>query len=202
MVPVHPDDQQLHGTSWQGTIYTDTALPFGPCSAPADMFSVLADMLAWAMVCNGMKFAIRYLDDFLIFGPPNCNIVANSRESALRTCMQLQFPMATEKTADPATSLVFLEICINTMNGTCMLSLPQEKLSHLHIMLHQWQNWKIAPSKSELLSVLGVLSHAASVIHPGRAFVKNLINQRWQQVSLHDHVIKMFGCYESSAYYM
>ena len=50
MVPVHPDDQQLHGISWQGTIYTDTALPFGPCSAPADMFSVLADMLAWAMV--------------------------------------------------------------------------------------------------------------------------------------------------------
>ena len=109
MVPIHPDDQQLLGISWQGATYTNTALPFGLRSAPK-IFSAVADMLAWAMVCNGVKFAIHYLDDFLIFGPPDCNIATDSLERSLRTCAQLQFPVATEKTAGPATSLVFLGI--------------------------------------------------------------------------------------------
>ena len=33
-VPVHPDDRQLLGMVWKGSIYIDTTLPFGLRSAP------------------------------------------------------------------------------------------------------------------------------------------------------------------------
>ena len=48
MVPVHKDDQPLLGLRWQGTVYTDSALPFGFWSPPK-IFTAVADMLSWAM---------------------------------------------------------------------------------------------------------------------------------------------------------
>ena len=172
MVPVHPSNQQLLGINWQGLTYSDAALPFGLRSAPK-IFSAVADTLAWAMFSNGVEFFIHYLDDFLIFGPPQSDTALTSLTTALRTCSQLHFPVAADKTAGPSTILVFLGILINTSDGS--LSLPPEKLSRLHTLLQQWQNRKVSPSKRELLSLLGVLSHAATVIRPGRAFVRNLI---------------------------
>lgn len=59
------------------------------------------------------------------------------------------------------------------MAGT--LYLPHNKLHRLHQLLEQWQNLKTTPSKRELLSLVGVLSHAATVVPPGRAFTRNLI---------------------------
>lgn len=172
MVPVHPDDRRLLGVSWRGSVYSDAALPFGLRSAPK-IFSAVADALAWAMLRNGVEFFIHYLDDFLIFGPPESDIIRTSLTTALATCSQLHFPVAAEKTAGPSTSLVFLGVLINTVEGT--LSLPPEKLDRLHRLLQQWQGRKAFSSKRELLSLLGVLAHAAIVIRPGRAFVRNLI---------------------------
>ena len=34
IIPVHPDDQQLLGISWQASTFVDRALPFGLRSAP------------------------------------------------------------------------------------------------------------------------------------------------------------------------
>ena len=171
MVPVHPTDHQLLGVRWEGKSYIDTALPFGLRSAPK-IFSAVADMLAWAMVSNGVQCAIHYLDDFLILGPPRSAAAQQSLSAALATCDQLRFPVAADKTAGPSTSLVFLGILIDTHNGS--LALPPAKLERLQTLLGQWRDRKVAPSKRELLSLLGVLSHAATVIRPGRIFTRNL----------------------------
>ena len=86
---------------------------------------------------------------------------------------KLVFPVALEKTCGPSQSLVFLGIQINTSTGT--LALPPDKLFRLQNILKSWQDRK-AVKKQKLLSLLGVLSHAATVIPPGRIFVWHLID--------------------------
>ena len=66
MVPVHPTDHYLLGFIWDEAVY-DTALPSGLCSA-LKIFTAVADGLAWAMVCNGVRELRHYLNDFLMFG--------------------------------------------------------------------------------------------------------------------------------------
>ena len=136
------------------------------------------------MVCNGLSGAIHYIDDFLF--------VATSHQAArvklsiaLKTCHELEFPVATDKTEGPATSLVFLGIQFDTRAGA--LELPQRKVDQLRCLLREWEG-KRAPIKRDLLSLLGHLSHAASVIRPGRTFVRHLIDAASQTRALHHHV--------------
>ena len=45
-IPVHPDDRWLLGMTWDGSLYIDTALPFGLRSAPK-IFTAVADAAEW-----------------------------------------------------------------------------------------------------------------------------------------------------------
>ena len=171
MVPIHKDDQALLGLRWQGTVYTDSALPFGLRSAPK-IFTAVADMLSWAMFQSGANNFLHYLDDFLFMGNSPESVSA-SLHIAQSICSRLHFPVAAEKTLGPTQSLVFLGIQIDTTTGT--LALPPNKLSRLQSTLASWQDRK-AIKKQELLSLLGVLSHAATVIPSGRIFVRHLID--------------------------
>ena len=46
MLPIHPEDQGLLGTQWEGEFYTDKALPLGLRSVPK-IFTAVADALQW-----------------------------------------------------------------------------------------------------------------------------------------------------------
>ena len=71
-VPVHADDHHLLGVEWQGMVYRDKTLPFGLRSAPK-LFTALADGLAWAMACRGIRDFLHYLNDFSFVPlPPQC----------------------------------------------------------------------------------------------------------------------------------
>ena len=161
-VPIHPLDQSLLGTKWDGALYRDTALPFGLRSAPK-IFTAVADALAWAMLTNGTSNFLHYLDNFLFMGPPSDNTTHRSLQLALETCAQLSFPVSHHKTVTPTHRLSFLGIEIDTVAGT--LFLPTEKLERLRTLLIHWQDRKAAP-KRDLLSLLGHLSHASSVVRP------------------------------------
>ena len=52
IVPVHPDDRPLLGMRWNGSLYVDTALPFGLRSAPK-LFTAIADALESILKDNG-----------------------------------------------------------------------------------------------------------------------------------------------------
>ena len=69
VVPIHPDDQPLLGIQWQGNTFFDRALPFGLRSSPK-IFNALADFLAWILYSEDVPLVIHYLDDFLVFIPP------------------------------------------------------------------------------------------------------------------------------------
>ncbi len=172
IVPVHPDDQPLLGICWQGNTYVDRALPFGLRSAPK-IFSAVADFLTWILHCEGVLFVIHYLDDFLIFGPPGTNIAATARSVVEGLFDYVNVPIAHHKTEGPATSLTFLGIMIDT--ARLQLSLPLDKVTRLQSLLRQWRGKKCCTRK-ELESLAGHLSHAATVVRPGRIFLRNLFS--------------------------
>ena len=65
VVMVYPEDRWLMGMLWEGSLYIDTALPFGLHLAPK-IFTALADAAEWIMRWQGVEFVIYYLDDFLV----------------------------------------------------------------------------------------------------------------------------------------
>ena len=182
MVPVHPDDHHLLGIQWQGVVYLDRSLPFGLRSAPK-IFTAVADFLAWALFCEGLLL-IHYLDDFLLFISPGMD-PSQCQDIALTTFARLGAPVAAHKTAGPATSLTFLGICIDTV--ACQLSLPEEKVSRLLSLVEEWKDRKKCRLQ-ELHSFVGHLSHAATVIRPGRIFLRRLFALLARQYRPHHFV--------------
>ena len=173
-VPVHPSDQRLLAVSWRGATVIDKALPFGLRSAPK-LFSALTDAMMWCLHERGVQMALHYLDDFLLLGPPGHPQCEQSLALTLALCEELGFSVAPEKTEGPATTLTFLGIEIDTVQS--QIRLPQDKLDRLKstIALSMKQADQLTPrgsgKKRELLSLIGLLSHAASVVKPGRAFL-------------------------------
>ena len=82
-------------------------------------------------------------------------------------------PVAMKKVEGPATKLTFMGIQIDSV--TFELSLPNEKLVRTKQLVMYWQG-KRAATKRQLLSLIGSLSHAASVVVPGRTFLQRLID--------------------------
>lgn len=171
-VPVHPDDFHLLGIEWEGQTYVDRALPFGLRSAPK-IFNAVADFIAWVLHCNGIAHQLHYLDDFLFLGAPDSEEATAALETVTRTLACMGIPVAIHKTEGPSTMLTFLGIVIDTQK--CELRLPGEKLVRLQAMLEQWATMKRCRRKS-LESLLGYLSHAATVVRYGRTFLRQLFS--------------------------
>ena len=170
IVPVHPADYHLLGVKWRGNTYVDRALPFGLRSAPK-IFNAIADFIAWVLTCEGIPYQLHYLDDFLLLGAPNSQQAKEALTLALQTLTRLGIPVASHKTEGPATALIFLGILVDSYNFE--LRLPADKLARLQELIRQW-----APRRScirrELDSLLGHLSHAATVVPQGRVFLRQL----------------------------
>ena len=186
MVPVHPDDQSLLGISWHGNSFVDRALQFGLRSAPK-IFNAVADFLAWALFCEGVSPLIHYLDGFLFFGLPGSTSAARARRVTESLFSRANVSIAHHKTEGPTTFLTFLGIQIDTVRS--QLSLPVEKVQRLREILRQWRR-KRACTRKELESLLGHLCHAATVIHPGRIFLRHLFSLL-SRVSNPSHFIRL-----------
>ena len=172
LVPVHPDDYHLLGITWGGHVYVDRALPFGLCSAPK-IFNAVADFISWVLHQHGIPHQLHYLDDFLFLGAPNSAEAANVLDTVLRVLRMLGIPIAVHKTEGPNTILVFLGIIIDTVNFE--LRLPEEKLTRLQRQLQSWVT-KTFCKEHDLESLLGHLSHAATVVRNGRTFLRQLFS--------------------------
>ena len=170
IVPVHPADYHLLGISWEGNIYVDRALPFGLRSAPK-IFNAVADILGWVFSQSGIRHHLHYLDDFLLLGAPHSREAAQALDIALKVFDSLGIPVATHKTEGPSTILIFLGILIDTKRFE--LRLPEDKLTRLQEMMRQWAGRRTCTRK-ELESLVGHLSHAATVITQGRTFLRQL----------------------------
>ena len=190
-VPVHPADQGLLAVQWKGVTFIDRALPFGLRSAPK-LFSALTDGLMWILFKKGVRFALHYLDDFLLLGPPQSDICNRALLTTLSTCDLVGLPVAPDKTEGPAPCLTFLGIEIDTLAN--QLRLPQDKLIRLKLAISDWMRGgrrdapKRSGTKRSLLSLIGLHNHAAKVVRPGRAFLRSLIDCSKKAQALDHHV--------------
>ena len=171
MVPVHPGDRPLLAVQWAGQIYFDTRLPFGLRSAPK-IFSAIADALQWVFQQKGVTWVAHYLDDYITTGPPHGEVCGQNLEIMLSCCRRLGVPVVPEKCAGPSTVMIFLGFELDT--NLMVVKLPEEKLQRILSMVQEWKVKKVC-RKRELESLLGHLQHAATVIRPGRTFVRRLI---------------------------
>ena len=183
-VPVHPSDRHLLGIQWQGETLVDTYLPFGLRSAPK-LFNAVADALEWIMVNEGgtqVEFVIHYLDDFLFGGRPGSEACSRALVHGLHLCRTVGFPVMQEKVLGPATVLDFLGFIIDTVS-----MVPAEKLSRIRQTILSWRTKKSC-TKRHLLSLIGNLQHASSVVKPGRTFLRHMIDLSKRQVHMDGHL--------------
>ena len=181
IIPIHPADHHLLGISWRGRTYVDRALPFGLRSAPK-IFSAVADVISWVLYQHGIEHHLHYLDDYLLLGAPDSKQAA---EALALTFHMLGIPVAYHKTEGPATVLGFLGILMDT--HLFELRLPADKLARIQEILRQWSGRRSCTRK-ELQSLLGHLSHAATVIIQGRTFLRQLFNLLRLDRSAHQYI--------------
>lgn len=182
-IPVHPEDRRLLGMSWKEQLYVDTALPFGLRSAPK-IFSSVADALQWILASQGVS-SLHYLDDFIIFGPPDSQKCQLALEKALQICKLLGVPIAVHKTEGPAVVIIFLGIEIDSVKG--VIRLPGEKLRRLQREIRLWKGRRTC-TKRELLSLIGQLQHACCVVKSGRTFLRRMISLSTVVEKLHHRI--------------
>ena len=157
---------------WGGKVFVDKTLPFGLRSAPL-IFSAVADVLAWIMKQKGVSFVDHYIDDFVTLGAPLSTQCATNLQIMTDTCEDTGTPIEPDKTEDPSISIVFLGIELDLV--TMELRLLADKLARLRQLTLRWQGKKEC-RKRDLLSLIGVLSHAFKVIKAGRSFLRRLID--------------------------
>ena len=84
---------------------------------------------------------------------------------------QLEIPLALEKLEGPSHCLTFLGIILDTQQMQARL--PDNKLNHIKFQLSTWLHKKKA-TKRQILSLVGLLQHACTVVRPGRTFVARM----------------------------
>ena len=125
-------------------------------------------MRAWVLRCPGITCQLHYLDDFLLVGIPITKQAAYFLALVLDTLRMLGIQVASHKTEGPSTSLTFLGILMDT--HTFELCIPAEKLARLQALIQSWTSKKNMDPES----LLGHLSHAATVITIRHTFLREL----------------------------
>ena len=173
LCPVRPQDWSYLGMRWNGQYYFDKVLPFGLRSAPY-IFNCLADSVTW-ILCNnyGVNHLYHYLDDFVTLGAPNTDECRHNLRQIQHLFSQLNVPIAEEKLEGPSSTITFLGILLNTIDLEAKLS--PERLIAIQTDLSKWLD-KVACTKRELQSLIGLLSFAAKVVPSGRTFLRRMID--------------------------
>ena len=116
---------------------------------------------------------MHHLDNYLTLGHRGSRKCENNLQTILATCRILGVPLALEKVEGPVTTLKFLGIIIDTVRMEARLLI--DILDRLRSLVVEWLP-KTKATKREILSLVGLLQHAAKVVHPGRIFVKYMYN--------------------------
>ena len=172
IIPVHPDDHPLLGMKWENFYYYDRCLVMG-CSSSCAIFESLSTALEWIAIYRlGASNVLHILDDFLF--------IADTKEKCqldltnfLGICQFLGVPIAEEKTVGPDTSLQFAGITLDSVLQEARF--PEDKLRKCHALLTSFYSRRKVTLK-ELQSLIGLLNFTCSVILPGRAFLRRLID--------------------------
>lgn len=172
-VPVRREDWPLIGFKWRGKWYYERTLPFGLKSS-CRLWEMYATALHHFFEKDlGVANVVHYIDDFLFVVEADQPAAVAHLERTLSLCTRIGVPLAGDKTEGPTTALSFLGIELDTVAMTAALSAA--RLEELQLLLRDWGQRKSATVK-ELQSLTGVLNFACSVVRPGRAFLRRIID--------------------------
>ena len=132
----------------------------------------------------GITEVVHVIDDFLIMArsPGKC---AHDLQAFSAMCKELGVPLAPDKTMGASTCIPFLGITLDTV--LLEARLPEDKLAKARHLLREFLGRQKVTLR-ELQSLIGVLNFACSVIVPGRAFLRRLIDLTMGIRRPHHHV--------------
>ena len=172
IIPIRSQDHGLLGIRWKGLYYYDRCMPMG-CSSSCRTFETLSSAVEWiAQKKLKIDHIIHLLDDFLIIAPSE-TLCQGQLHLFLDLCSYLGIPIAPEKTCGPATTLSFAGIELDSVSFEARL--PQDKLEKCVATISDFLTRKKVTLK-EVQSLTGLLNFACSVVVPGRAFLRRLID--------------------------
>ncbi|XP_068749266.1 uncharacterized protein [Montipora capricornis] len=172
IIPIHPNDFALLGMKWQNSYYFDRCLPMG-CSSSCAIFEAFSTALEWLAINRlGASGVLHILDDFLFIADSQDNCHADLT-NFLGMCEYLGVPIAQEKTVGPDTTLQFAGITLDSVMQEARL--PVDKLQKCRMLLRTFYKRRKVTLR-ELQSLLGLLNFTCSVIVPGRAFLRRMID--------------------------
>ncbi len=168
LLPLHPDIYHLMGFKWEGLYYYGLCLPMG-CGSSCHLFP---DAIMFAINKVGEKHAVKVLGDFLIveLKKPVCK---GNFDIFLCLCKKAGIPTAQHKTVGPDTCTVFLGVELDTI--LMITRLPRDKLVRYSGDVTELISQRKVTLK-ELQVIIGQLQYATSVVTPGKAFLRCLIN--------------------------
>ncbi|KAK3094320.1 hypothetical protein FSP39_000299 [Pinctada imbricata] len=172
-IPIHPDDFELLGFTFNEQFYFDKTLPFG-LSFSCNLFEKFSTALHWILTSHFKNTGcVHVLDDYLFIGPPSSNNCQKDLHNFLSLCQDIGLPIKHEKTVLPTTTLTFLGLEIDTVKYE--MRLPLDKLRNLRETLVGFQ-YRRKTTLRELQSLIGLLNFACTVVVPGRPFLRRLID--------------------------
>lgn len=113
-----------------------------------------------------------FLDDFLLAATSYKKCKADL-DNFIEFCYMTGVPISKKKTFEPATTMEFLGITLDTIAQQARL--PQEKVAKALEMLSSLEHRKKVSLK-ELQSLIGFLNFCCCVVLPGRPFLRRLID--------------------------
>lgn len=172
IIPISPKDYNLLGIKFDGLFYYDKCMPMG-CSSSCKTFETFSSAINWIGIYKlGIQHLLHILDDFL-FVAPSLSLCQQQLDIFLQFCHYVGIPIAPEKTVGACTTLTFAGIELDTILQEARL--PLDKLDKGRALISHFLTRKKVTLK-ELQSLNGFLNFACSVVLPGRAFLRRLIN--------------------------
>ena len=147
-------------------------MPMG-CASSCRTFETFSTALQWvAQKHLNIAHLIHILDDYLM-AASSYDQCCTDLKNFLSLCEYLGVPIAPEKTVGLRTTLTFAGIELDTIMFEARL--PADKITKSKALLSKFLQRKKATLK-EVQSLIGLLNFACSVVVPGRAFLRCLID--------------------------
>jgi len=175
---------------WNDKYFFDRCLPMG-CSSSCAIFETFSTSLEWlAKRRLGATGVLHILDDFLFIAKSETKCRADLH-NFMDMCQQLGVPIAHEKTEGPYNSIQFAGITLDTLKMEARL--PDDKLTKCKSLLLDFHKRRKVTLR-ELQSLIGLLNFCCSVILPGRAFLRRLIDLTRGVQRAHYHIRLTKAC--------
>ncbi|VDI21629.1 Hypothetical predicted protein [Mytilus galloprovincialis] len=174
LLPINPEDYHFLGFTWNGKFYYDTCLPMG-LSSSCQLFEKFSTALHWILTSSfGISNVSHLLDDFVFVSKASSKACDYALHSFLKLCKTIGVPIKHEKTRFPTTVLTIYGIEIDS--NEMIARLPSDKIEKIYDDMLVSVKRRRSVTLRDLQSLIGLLNFACSVIIPGRAFLRRLIN--------------------------